>query len=52
MFYDYTKSAIQYFASAIKVLLVLLVVVVAFGAAFWIGDLVGRLAGKLITIIL
>ncbi len=52
MFYDYAKLTIRYFAFAIRALLVLLIVVVAFGVAFWIGEQVGALAGKLITIIL
>jgi hypothetical protein len=46
------KSALTFFASAMKALLVILVIVVAFGVAYWIGDKVGYIAGKMIEFIL
>ena len=52
MFYHYLKSVLAFTASVMKALLVLLVVVVAFGVAYWIGDLVGSITMKVINIIL
>lgn len=52
MFYHYLKSVLTFAAIVTKTLLVLLIVVVAFGVAYWIGDLIGKITGKVIYIIL